>query len=206
MLLLWSLAMGGAGVFVERYMFFGLPAWCLLVAAGTMGIASKPVRIAAIVILLGSAARAATLREPQVEATQLARAEYWLSSRVKPGEIVLHADAHGLTFARQYAMDKGTHLLLMTSPHLPYYEGDLTIPAEWRVTPAYLDSLAASGVQWWGLAYRYGYLGAEPAAERIVSAAKGERWDSGRATAVAGRPDAGAARTFILVDTSKAGR
>ena len=188
MLALWVFAMRGAGVFVERYMFFTLPAVCLLVAAGLAGIRPRVLRLAAIAIVLVSAVRATVLRGKQVEAAHLSQAEAWLAPRVAPGEVVLHADAHSLLFARHYRLDPGLHLLLLGESALPYYEGDLVVPAEWRVTRAFLDSLSASARPWMGVSYRSGYEGASEAENAIARAARGPILTLERATVWTGRP------------------
>ena len=188
MLALWTFAMRGAGVFVERYMFFTLPAVCLLVAAGLAGIRPRMLRLAAIVIVLASAVRGVVLRGKQVEAASLTQVEAWLAPRVAPGEVVLHAEAHSLLFARHYRLDPGHHLLLLGGAPLPYYEGDLVVPAEWRVTSAFLDSVRAGERPWWGVAYRSGYEGSAEAENAIAHAARGPILTLERATAWYGRP------------------
>jgi Dolichyl-phosphate-mannose-protein mannosyltransferase len=194
MLVLWGLAMRGAGVFVERYMFFTLPAWCMLIAAGIVGLSPLPLRAGAALVVLASALRALLLREPQVEARHLTEIERWLSPRVAAGDVVVHADAHSLVFARHYALDAGRHVLLLATPRLPYYEGDLIIPREWRVDTAFVDSLALSGARWWAVSYRAGYAGSDVAAARLASAARDTTLALPRATVWrgGGAPDAAA--------------
>jgi uncharacterized membrane protein len=188
MLALWTFAMRGAGVFVERYMFFTLPAVCLLVAAGLAGIRPRMLRLAATAIVLVSAMRAVLLRTKQVEAANLTSAETWLAPRVAPGQVVLHADAHSLLFARHYQLDSGVHLLLLGRAPLPYYEGDLVVPAGWRVTSAFLDSLRAGGEPWWGVTYRSGYEGSAEAESAFARAARGPILTLERATVWTGLP------------------
>jgi mannosyltransferase len=184
--LLWALSMAGAGLFLERYMFFALPAFCLLVGAGLSGIGNAWARRLASLALFAIAARSITLQEPQAEATALARAEDWLRPRVRAGEVVVHADAHSLLYARHYAPDAGRHVLLALDDSIPYYEGELLIPEAWRVSPGDVRRLAASGAPWWGVHERYGYPGAEPAADSIAAAAATPGDTLGRVTLWAG--------------------
>ena len=187
-LLLWGLSMVGAGLFVERYMFFALPAFCLLVGAGLTSIGNAWARRATVLALFALAARSVGLLEPQVEATALDRAEAWLGPRVAAGDTVVHADAHSLLFARHYAADAGQHVLLVTTDSLPYYEGNLLIPGEWRVSVADVRRGAASGRPWWGIHERYGYDASEPAADSIAALARGNTETLGRVTVWTGRP------------------
>jgi uncharacterized membrane protein len=193
MLVLWGLAMRGAGVFVERYMFFTLPAWCVLIAAGIVGLPLWPLRAGAALVVLASALRALLLREPQVEARHLTEVERWLSPRVAAGDVVVHADAHSLVFARHYALDAGRHVLLLATPRLPYYEGDLIIPSAWRVDTAFVDSLARGGTRWWAVSYRAGYAGSDVAAARLARAARDTALALPRATVWRGGDAPGAA-------------
>ena len=124
--------------------------------------------------LLALAARSLMLHAPQPEAAALERAERWLAPRVQPGDLVVHADAHSLLYARHYPEDRAQHLLLVTAPNLPYYEGEQVIPREWRITPEAFARDVAGGRRWWGLHERYGYPGAEPATDLLRRAATGD--------------------------------
>jgi mannosyltransferase len=181
-LALWGAAMLGAGVFVERYMLFALPAWCVLLAAGVTGPRSMWVRVPALALLLLVAARALMVQQPQPESEAMVRIEDFLAPRVRPGDVVVHADAHSLLFARHYALDRGEHLLYLPRPRLPYYEGDAVIPAEWRIGPKQLERLQRSGRTWWGVTSRYGYAPADSGARDLAAAARGPTWVLGRAT------------------------
>lgn len=180
--LLWAMSMRGAGLFVERYMFFALPSFCLLVAAGLAGLRWPAARFGGAALLLLLTARSLALHTPQPEASALARAEGWLAPRVAAGDTVVHADAHSLAWARHYHADRATHVLLMTQPALPYYEGETVIPAGWRIGPRDLRRMAAGGGRWWGFHERYGYPGAEPAADSIAALAPAPGRVDGRVT------------------------
>uniref|UniRef100_A0A832I0E4 Glycosyltransferase RgtA/B/C/D-like domain-containing protein n=1 Tax=Eiseniibacteriota bacterium TaxID=2212470 RepID=A0A832I0E4_UNCEI len=170
-LVLWVLAQRGAGMFVERYMYFGLPAWCLLVAAGLDGRAWRPARLAAAALLLALAVRSLLLWGGQPEAKRLAQAARHMRDLVAAGETVVHADAHSFAFFRHYAPDAGRHLLLMTGAPLAYYEGDLVIPSADRVDSAAWRAAIAGGGRWWGFYSRYAYAPAARAAAAIEAAA-----------------------------------
>jgi hypothetical protein len=166
---LWCVSMAGQGVFFDRYMYFGLPAWCLLVSAGLLRLPGGAVRWLAVAGLLGFAARSLALSSPHAESQRLSRAAAFLSPRVRPGERVFHADAHSLVFFRHYHPDSGEHLLLMATPALPYYEGDGVIPARWRVTPDPWRAETAGPGRWWGVSSRYGYDPAQDGADLIAN-------------------------------------
>jgi hypothetical protein len=183
---LWAVAMTGGGVFVERYMLFSLPGWCVLLAAGATGPRALWVRLPALALLLLVALRALLLHEPQAEAAEMTRIEGFLTRRVQSGDVVIHADAHSLLFARHYALDAGEHLLYLRDPRLPYYEGDAVIPAAWRVGPRDLERLRSSGRRWWGVDARYGYAPADSAARDLAAAARGPAWSIARANVWAG--------------------
>jgi uncharacterized membrane protein len=181
-LALWASAMLGAGVFVERYMLFALPAWCVLLAAGATGPRSRWVRIPALAMLLLVAARALMLQAPQPEAAAMTRIEDFLAPRVRAGDVVVHADAHSFLFARHYAFDRGEHLLYVPTARIPYYEGDAVIAPSWRIGRADLERLERSGRRWWGVTSRYGYAPADSAARDLGALAHGPAWTLGRAT------------------------
>jgi hypothetical protein len=187
---LWALSMRGAGLFVERYMMFALPAFCLLVAAGLQAIPLRLVRLGVTFALLALAVRGTFLRQAQAEATLLGNGERWLTTRLAPGDTVVHADAHSLVFARHYRPDSAAHVLLATTTSLPYYEGELIIPMDWRLSPAGVRRLAASGHTWYGVHERYGFPGAEPGADTIAALAQGGMDSVGRMRIWTGRPKA----------------
>lgn len=189
--LLWALAMRGAGVFIERYMLFGLPAWCVLLAAGATGWRARWPRVVSILVLALIAVRAVMVHEAQPEATRLVKLESFLGAHVQRGDVVVHADAHSLLFARHYALDPGEHLLYLRTPGLPYYEGDLVIPEAWRIGPHQLATLIASGRRWWAVDTRYGYARADAETTDFALAAGRQVWATDRATVWSGQDSAG---------------
>jgi mannosyltransferase len=183
---LWALSMRGGALFLERYMFFSLPAFALLVAAGVTGLRWRWAGAALAAVLVVLFARSVMLHAPQGEADALERADRWLASRVQPGDLVVHADAHSLAYARRRALDRGTHVLLMTRTVLPYYEGEQVIPADWRIDPAAFAHDTLGGRRWWGYHEEYGYAGSEPAAEMLREGARGDSIRLGRVRIWAG--------------------
>jgi len=185
--LLFVLANRGTGVFVERYMLFGLPAWCVLLAAGAAGLRWAWLRAASIALLLLVAARGLFLHEPQVEAARLTRLESYLAAHVRSGDVVVHADAHSLLFARHYGLDPGVHLIYLRTPGLPYYEGNLVIPDAWRIGPHELEALRSSGRRWWAVDTRYGFVRADAETTDLALAAGARVWTIDRATVWGGQ-------------------
>jgi hypothetical protein len=184
---LWAASMAGAGLFLERYMGFALPSFCLLVAAGIAAIPARPARRTVALLLFALAARSTFLREPQQEAIALDNAADWMRVHVAPGDTVVHADAHSLVFARHYLDDAGRHVLLATTRALPYYEGNLIIPDEWRVSLATVHGLAESGRPWWGVHERYGFECAQEGADSLATLAHGGVDSIGRVTLWSGQ-------------------
>jgi len=193
-LLLWALAMCGAGVYIERYMLFGLPAWCALLGAGALALPGRWVRIAVLLGLGFLAARGALRHEAQPEAARMAQVESFLHANVRPGELVVHADAHSLLFSRHYPLDPGEHVIYLRNDRLPYYEGDLVIPPAWRIGPADLDRLAAARPRWWAIATRYGFAAADAETTDLARAAGARVWSIDRATIWRGGAAADSAR------------
>jgi len=183
---LWALAMAHRALFLERYMFFALPSFAILVAAGVLGLPGRWTPRIAAAVLLAFAARGLAAHQPQAEAVALDRAVRSLAAHVEPGDVVVHSDAHSVLYARHYPGDRAEHVLLLLTPALPYYEGQEVIPAAWRIGPAAFDSLRASGRRWWGFHERYGYAGAEPATDLVRRAALGDSLRIDRVTLWAG--------------------
>jgi hypothetical protein len=86
---------------------------------------------------------------------------------VGPADLVVHADAHSLTFFRHYRPDPGRHVLLLPTPHLAYYEGDLVTADSLRWSPDRLQAALEAGGTIWGLHMRYRYAPADTAAHDL---------------------------------------
>ncbi len=168
-LLTWMLTANGAHLFISRYMFFGLPAWMALVAAGVCGLRWRWAAWALAIGLVGFDARSFVLHRPHVEAAALSRAADYLKPRLEPDDLVFCADTHSLFFMRQHLPDRARYLLLLTPPHLPYYEGALLVPNAWRATPADFERAHVEGRRWWALRTRHGGI-PSVAAAALVSA------------------------------------
>ena len=171
-LLTYVLTKNGAHLFTERYMFYIVPFWCALVAAGIVGIQHRRVRIAIGVVVMAFAIRSAIVSPPFDEAYSLRKAETWLEPRIQPGDVVFHADAHSLLYFRQHMPDRGRHVLLLMEGRVPYYDGDLLIPQAWRVPPMELMQAHAHRRRWWGVRTRNGGMDYRPA-ERLLGDASG---------------------------------
>jgi mannosyltransferase len=184
----WALSVGGARLFLDRYMMYALPAACALVAAGIVGLGASGWRGPAVAVLVvGLAVRALLIRPPNVETASLAAAERWLAPRVRAGDLVVAADAHAWFFLRQNAPGLGRQVLLLSQDRLPYYEGGPFVPDSALVRPSAADSLLA-GARWFGVRAEHGGVDTRPALGRLLRAATGPIEGFGRVIVVSGQP------------------
>ncbi len=173
MMLAYVLAARGAHVYTDRYMMFVLPGWCALASAGLAALGARWVwlRRGLGAALLLVAVRTLATHLPNIEAVELARAEQWLRPRVQAGDVVAFADGHAWFFFRHHAPSLGRQILVLPTPHMPYYEGALFVPDSARVTVAAWDSLTV-GRRWFGVRARHGGIDSRPAFERMVRGAR----------------------------------
>lgn len=162
----------GPHLFAERYMYFTLPCWCALFAAGLLSAPWKAARPALVACALVFAARAALLRGPHSEAVALRDVATWLAPRLQPGDALLCADAHSLV-TLDHHLRKPRGVLLLPEPRLPYYLGAALIAPARRVP---LDSARtlATGGRWWGVYVRESGRPTAKAAALLDSLAEGE--------------------------------
>lgn len=170
--ILWALSMAGTGVFIERHMFFALPAWAALVAAGLTSLKPRALAAGLTALLLLAAARTALMPVHHPEMGPLRAAAAFMAEQVQANDVVVHADAHSFTYFRHYQPAGAAHVLLLPTPHLAYYEGDLVTPAEARWSPADLRAALAGGANVWGVHLRYRYAPADTAALLLARAAR----------------------------------
>jgi hypothetical protein len=162
--LTWGLTRGGAHLFVERYMFFTLPVWCALVAAGIAGVRWRAARWIGAIGLVALDARSFALHHPFPESVAQHRAVEYLAARVRPGDLVYCADSHSLFTLEQHLPGRARYRFLLSDPHLPYYEGAYLIPDSIRVTEGDVERAHVRGERWWGMRTRHGGITSVPAA------------------------------------------
>jgi hypothetical protein len=141
----------GFHLYSERYMFFILPAVCLLVGAGIAGLSRRWIAVAAAVVVLAAAVRSLALSRPLPEAVQQAIVLTELERRVEPTQTLLAADTHSLLFLRHHWPEHERTRLLWVGRGVPYYDAALVIPPEWIVGPVAVDSLRNAGVPWFAM-------------------------------------------------------
>jgi hypothetical protein len=183
-----ALSVLGARLFLDRYMMFALPAWCVLAAAGVAVLRPRGLRPLVAAALLAVAALTLVRHPVHVEAASLAHAREWLEARVRAGDLVVAGDTHSLYFLEEHAPALGRKRLLLSGPRLPYYEGALFVPDSVRVRPEAWDSLVA-GARWFGVRTRHGGIDSRPALERMLGAARGEVAGFGQVTVVSGQAE-----------------
>lgn len=143
------LSLRGPHLFAARYMYFTLPYWCVLFAAGLGAIPLPRVRVLVVALVLGLGVRSAMLRPPLAEAVDLQRAIAFVREQWRPGDLLFAADPHSLLCLDQVAALPPARLL-SDDPHLPYYRGGAIFERA-RIVP--LDSLRLlpRGARWWAL-------------------------------------------------------
>ena len=187
-LLAWALTRMGAHLFIERYMFFTLPAFSALVAAGLSGLPAGWVRRGAVAATLLFALRSTVISPPHEEAAALGQAATWLGSRLGPGDPVFCVDTHSFLFMRHH-LSAGRARLLLMEPGLPYYEGARLIPDSLRATPAELYAARATGQRWWGVRTVHGGASTERTGRLLSAFAAGAGPAFGEVTLWTGRVD-----------------
>lgn len=164
-LLAWMVTERGGHLFTVRYMVYGVPAFCGLVAAGIMGFRARPVRFAlgTAVVLLGFWT---SWRMPEpAEGSALRRVTGTLLERLAPGDVVFCADSHSYAFLTEYARGRTVPRFLLSGPELPYYELGRWVPEERRMSPEeFSAALATTTHDWWGMRTRHGGQSTEVAA------------------------------------------
>jgi hypothetical protein len=147
--LTYVLSVRGPHLFAARYMYFTLPYWCVLFAAGLYALPWARLRIALVAAVLLLGARAAMLRPPLAEAVDMQRAITAVRAHLEPGDLIFAADPHSLLSLDQVAAIPSGRLV-MNGPRLSYYRGGALFEGR-RIVP--LDSLRAlpAGRRWWAL-------------------------------------------------------
>ncbi|MFN8589020.1 MAG: glycosyltransferase family 39 protein [Candidatus Eisenbacteria bacterium] len=145
----YAVSLRGPHLFASRYMYFTLPYWCVLFAAGLDVLPwprLKPVLAGALLVLAG---RSTMLRPPLAEAADLQRAIAAVRAQLKPGDQLFAADPHSLLVCDQ-APDLPRGRLLTAEPRLEYYRGGALFGAGRLLAP---DSLAATAARarWWAV-------------------------------------------------------
>lgn len=167
-LLAWVVTERGGHLFVVRYLVYGVPAFCALVAAGIMGFSARPARVAlgTAVVLLGLYT---SWRMPEpAEGNALRRVTQTLLARIQPGDTIYCADSHSYAFLAEYARGRAPLRFLLSGTTVPYYELGNWIPPENRSTAAdFLAAIATSDHAWWGVRTRHGGQSTNPARELI---------------------------------------
>jgi uncharacterized membrane protein len=166
----YAATLAGGHLFNVRYMYFALPAFCALLAAGATEVRRPWLRVAVTAGLLLVGARAMAIAKPFAEARILAGVRVHIERDVAPGDVIFCADTHTLLFFRRYL--PGTRVrLVWTEPVLPYYEGKLVIPDSLVIGPEAFARRGALGTRWWAARVRHGGVPTDHAARLFEDAA-----------------------------------
>ena len=177
-----------AHLFTERYMEFALPAWCVLLAAGAIGLRWSAVAAAVSIGLAVIAALSLSRHEPLEEPRELHIAQQDLSRRAAPGDVVICADTHSLLFFMHHAPGLARYRLLELDPRLPYYEALGMVPDSAMITAPEFRSLRKSGARWWGVRTHHVGFDSRPGADTLGSYATSIRHLGPLVTVIDGQP------------------
>ncbi|HTM57757.1 MAG TPA: glycosyltransferase family 39 protein [Candidatus Udaeobacter sp.] len=157
----------GAHLFTERYMQFVLPAWCILLAAGIIGIRWQWFAAVLGIGFAALAARSLTLHQPFEESRELALADQYVAARARPGDIILTADTHSLLFFVEHEPRLARYRLLLVGGPLPYYEGTAVIPDSLVWKNDDFVRWRAAGGRWYGVRTHHGGVDSRPALDSL---------------------------------------
>lgn len=160
----------GAHLFSVRYMYFTLPAFCALVAAGVLSLRRGWMRTAMAALVLIVGARAMWLAGPFAESARHERIRAAMAPEVRPGDVLFCGDTHSLLYFRHYMPELRARLLWMRRP-VPYFEGRLVIPDSLIVGPEGFARRDSLGTRWWAVRLRHGGTTSDPAADLFDAAA-----------------------------------
>ncbi len=179
-------SMQGGYLYTPRYMFFVLPVWCALLAAGITGLRWSWLRGGLTLAVFALGLRSLALHQPHQESVSLAQAGAYLEKHVRPGDLVFHAETHSMLFFTRYMPRLGRHRLLLANPPLEYYEGALFIPDSVRATPEGFVRARESRARWWGVHTRHASTHAPPALELLRAGSHGTPLRFGLTTVMRG--------------------
>lgn len=149
----WYLGTRGVRLFGVKYVLFTLPLVMALVGAGVARLPGRATATVVGALLAIAAIRSTWLRASQPEASSLALVRSHLEERMRPGDVVFHADTHTLLFAQHY-LGQQRHRLLLEHQRIPYFEGGLVVPDSTRAEATELDLAQANGIRWFAMAAR----------------------------------------------------
>ncbi|MFI5370293.1 MAG: glycosyltransferase family 39 protein [Candidatus Eisenbacteria bacterium] len=179
----------GGHIYTERYMYWIIPGFVLMAAAGIAGLRTRWLAWALVLVFAIQGMRVVT-GPPPAEPTHLGEAQRWLASHMAPGDAIVCADTHSLFYLRQHATTLPPASLFWPGAAPPYYEGTEMIPAAWIHGDGLLDSLAAARVPWWAVRTVHGGVDSGPAAGLILRAGGRVVLSRGATTVYEGRPPA----------------
>ncbi len=181
----------GAHLYVERYMFFTLPLWCAVAAAGLDGLPWKPTAWVGAALLAAAGMRSALITPPLPEAVQLQEAADWLRPRLHAGDRVYCADMHSLLVLDH---DLGRHPGRVVADRwpLPFYTGAPLVDSARHVPVAALRASAAAGERWWAVRTRTAGRPPDLRDATLDSLARGRGPDYGIVRVWSGAPDTAA--------------
>lgn len=156
-LIAWGITERGGHLFLSRYFEYAVPALCALVAAGIMGLSSRPARflLGGAVIVLGLYT---SWRAPEPpEGNALKRVTGMLLPRLQPQDTIYCADSHSYAYLAEELRDSWPVRFVLSGPDIPYYELGPWVPAGRRTTQAeFAAAVARPDHRWWGIRTRHG--------------------------------------------------
>lgn len=129
-----------------------MPLFVPLVAAGLLALPSRWLRWSAAIALLALSARGDLVTPGFPEPVMLGRARVEMSHAVRPGDLIVHSETHSLLFFRFYDPSHDHRIEWPAGSDIPYYEGGLMVPPEWKISPEEWAAVRARGERWWAVA------------------------------------------------------
>ncbi len=186
-LLAYGLTLMGVHLFAPRYMFFTVPMWCMVLAAGVAGFGPRRLRAGIALVMLVVAARATWVIPPFAEAVQQRDAARLLEREMRPGDRLFCADTHSLEVLAWH-MGGRRGQLVMGDRALPYFVGSDLVPDSLRIGLDVVRASAAAGERWWGVRTREAHRAGDRPAALFDSLARGGKREGGVVTLWAGQP------------------
>jgi mannosyltransferase len=171
----WALSQSGIHLYISKQMYFAIPLWCLLLAAGLATLRWRGPGIVVLLVLVAFGARSWRSRRPAPEAIELPRAVAYLKEHAAPGDPVFCCETRGLLFLKYYLPDLvDSKLLIMPQAEAFHYsDGILIVPPGWQVPFAEWTARRGPHGGWWGLRLQHAGRDGPEAAAALEAAASG---------------------------------
>ena len=149
----WTLSHFGVRLFFAKQMLVALPMFVVLAGAGAASLRPRGLQALAAGAFLLMELHAWGQSRPMDEPADLARMQAVLAPQLRPDDLLLCAETHGVLDLQYHLPGRARYRLLVVpgAPEFHYGDGILAIPDSLRITPAQWAAERARGTRWWGL-------------------------------------------------------